>query len=284
MKYTDLETSTPHHLVRSHRRTEGRPSLRVVSESPEENEHLTVAANGTEPDPNDLFGDDETFGDPQNSGDSGIRPRHYPPKLPQPRTDSGGSAIARVPLAQIRLILRELDTGDHDLRTVLAHCQGFAPASPEFRKIYLDARLAVLESERTREQRHSLRSEMAFAAAATAECPPASPPFQVVNPVDLLRHCGLWVMIAGGLELWNSWQIALVLDQYLLGGVRFLAVATAFAFLGLDSLLWLRLRGSHVSRFTLPGTILVTALAAIAAAFHLHHAIAAMLAGDSLPR
>jgi hypothetical protein len=211
-----------------------------------------------------------------------IRSWRYYPDLPEPRTSPYGE-MSRAPLAQIRLILRELDSGDYDVRTVLAHCQDFAPGSAGFRKAYLEARLAMICAERQYSAPHQLCCLTPYPMAA-AEARPASPLFHVFDLVDLARHLGFWVLVAGGLELWNSWQIAGLLDHYLLGGRAFLAIATALGFLGLDSLLWLRLRGGHVRSFTLPGVILIASLLAIAFAFHFHGVIVGMASGDHLPR
>ena len=204
------------------------------------------------------------------------------PELPAPR-NGGALGTANVPLAQIRLVQRELDTGSLDLRTVIGHCQRFDPGSPEFRKAYMDARIGVLEKRHVRQERHRLPFGMAI-PAAPVESPFVPTPFNVVNLADLFRHLGIWVLLVGVLELWNSYQIALVLDGYLLGGVPFLALATAFVFFGINSILWLRLRGRHIVRFTMPGFVLTSLLALLAAGFHIHSAIAGLISGDPVLR
>jgi hypothetical protein len=280
MNLSALKPLPPARRSRESNHRDSRPSFQIVNEAFDgRTSELRPALEISDPD----TPDDGNLPDGNDlPPDPTVRSwRHYP-DLPEPRTSPHGE-MARAPLSQIRLILRELDSCDYDVRTVLTSCQDFAPDSTGFRKAYLEARLAMMRAERQHSARHQLCSLTPYPVAA-AEARPASPLFHVFDLVDLARHLGFWVLVAGGLELWNSWQIAGLLDHYLLGGRAFLAIATALGFLGLDSLLWLKLRGGHVRRFTLPGVILITSLLAIAVAFHFHGVIVGMASGDHLPR
>jgi hypothetical protein len=212
----------------------------------------------------------EIVGDPPATGPQS---RNRQVTLPSHR-QIPADRMAQVQFSQIRLIQRELDSGNLDLRTVFSACRGLDPASLEFKDTYMNTRISHMDTIK-RDYPKVLHLHGMAVSSSDPKYPLGGS--HLINcPRHLWQHFGIWLSAILGLELWNAWQLAGILDQYLIGGMGFLWLLVCFAFFMLDSLVWLRYRGKCFSRFTLPGAIMILTLFGLATGFHFYHLITTM--------
>ncbi len=206
--------------------------------------------------------------------------------IPAPRNDDPES-LHRIPTTYLNRIQGELESGQYDYRIVLTKCRGLQPGSREFADRYFAARLKVLGARRIPSGSADLmRPPGTPAEDADADEVPHPRMSNTGNTHcirslwDLYRHFGNSVRTVLVLELWISWKLAEILDEFLLGGPLILGALVFSCFLMLDSILWFRYRNNNRSKITVPARLLVIILVILATGLYFYQLVPAAIERD----
>lgn len=169
-----------------------------------------------------------------------------------------------LPASRLRRIARELSENEYDSQTVFRSCRGLTKGTRRFDEAYIDARIRSF-AKCQRISADLYLSEQFRIVNPTPEPahtdvkkpqPPTSHPMAVIYLGHLMAHFSIWVIALLGAQIWCSWKIAGLADEYFQGGRLLYLGITLFIMLTLDTGVWFRRRGNLSDAFHAPGIIL----------------------------